>query len=110
MTSALTPMTGLTKRAGLPTCPTTIAYLIEVDYDTLRGAERPFHADVGRARRPARGQGEGSLQTTGTLVVSWPLTAIAGPSIGSVAAHALAHGLCEATTSASVFDTLHDDG
>ena len=85
--------------------PTTIAYLIEVDYDTLRGSGKAIPRGTSVALGVQPGAKVRFASDDGDIVVSWPLTAIAGPSIGSVRSHALAHGLCEGDHLRIVFDT-----
>jgi hypothetical protein len=85
--------------------PTTIAYLVEVDYDTLRGSGKaiPRGTSVALGVQPgAKVRFDGD---DGDIVVSWLLTSITGPSIGSLRSHAFAHGLSEGDHLRIVFDT-----
>jgi hypothetical protein len=85
--------------------PTTIAYLVDVDYDTLRGSGEAIPRGTSVALGVQPGVKVKFDGDDGDIVVSWPLTSITGPSIGSLRSHALAHGLSEGDHLRIVFDT-----
>jgi hypothetical protein len=85
--------------------PTTIAYLVAIDYDTLRGSGKAIPRGTSVALGVQPGAKVRFEADAGDVVVSWPLTSITGPSIGSLRSHAIAYSLGEGDYLRVVFDT-----
>ena len=85
--------------------PTTIAFVVDVDHDVLRGSGRPLP----RATAVALGVQPGDKVTfagsPGDVVVSWPLSSMMGPAIGSLRSHALNLQLVDGDRLRVIFDT-----
>lgn len=87
--------------------PGTLAYVVEIDRDALRGSGRALPRGTAVALDIQPGTKAIFAGTNGDVVVSWALTSINGPTIGSLRSHVLAHGLKEGDVLRVLFDTVH---
>jgi len=84
---------------------TSIAFLVDVDSDVLRGSGGPLPRGTSVALGVQPGDKVTFTGENGDVVVSWPLTSTMGPSIGSLRSHAQHHQLGEGDHLRVIFDT-----
>ena len=70
-----------------------IAFVVEVDHEVLRGSGRPIPRGTAVALGVQPGDKLAYTGEIGEVVISWPLSSITGPTIGSLRNHAVGNDL-----------------